>query len=159
MTEMITTGMNTTGMMTAGTMTTERRAELLAAADGTAVMELAEACLSVHGDPVVVVPPEVGLVMVQVREPVCEERFHLGEMVVTRAEVVLAGSRGWAMRPGTDRVAVLGAALCDAVAASGAELSDRVLDLCRATESARRSADDDEWRELLATEVRFEELD
>lgn len=141
------------------TLTAEERAELLAVADPAAVVELAEACLAVHGDPVVVLAPEVGLVMLQVREPVCEERFHLGEIVVTRAEVALAGGHGWAMRPGTDRTATLGAAVCDAVVSAGVELATDVLDLCLATREARRAADDDEWRELRATEVHFEELD
>lgn len=140
-------------------LTTEDRAELLAAADPSAVIDLAEACLAVHGAPIVVQAPEVGLVMLQVREPVCEERFHLGEVVVTRAEVVLAGARGWAMRPGTDRTATLGAAVCDAVASAGAELSPDVIELCLATHRSRSVAAADEWRELLATEVHFEELD
>jgi alpha-D-ribose 1-methylphosphonate 5-triphosphate synthase subunit PhnG len=145
--------------MTDRALTTEQRAELLAAADPSAVVELAEACLAVHGDPVVVQAPEVGLVMLQVREPVCEERFHLGEVVVTRAEVVLAGARGWALRAGTDRTAALGAAVCDAVAASGAELAWDVIELCLATQRSSAAAAAEEWRELLATEVHFEELD
>lgn len=142
-----------------GTITPEQRAELLAAADACAVIELAEACLVVHGDPVVVQAPEVGLVMLQVREPVCEERFHLGEVVVTRAEVVLAGQRGWAVRLGTDRTAALGAAVCDAVAAAGAELAPDVIELCLVTSRSRSVVAADEWRELLTTEVHFEELD
>ncbi len=141
------------------TLSAEDRVELLAAADPSAVIELAEACLAVHGDPVVVQAPEVGLVMVQVREPVCEERFHLGEVVVTRAEVVLAGAQGWAVRPGTDRTAALGAAVCDAVASAGAELAPDVIELCLTTRRSRATAATDEWRELLATEVHFEELD
>lgn len=138
---------------------TDERAELLAAADPAALIELAETCIERHGDPVVLVRPEVGLVMLQVREPVCEERFHLGEVVVTRAEVSMAGGRGWAMRPGTDRVAALAAAVCDAVADAGVAPADDVEALCAATRQARGIADADEWRELRATEVHFEELD
>lgn len=146
--------------MTVDTTTSrEERAELLAVADTGALVPLAEACLAAHGDPVVVVSPEVGLVMLQVREPVCEERFHLGEVVVTRAEVVLAGARGWAMRMGTDRVATLAAAVCDAVATADVELADDVHELCHRTRTARATAERDEWAELAATEVRFEELD
>lgn len=137
----------------------ERRAELLAAAVPGALVELAERCIERHGDPIVLVPPEVGLVMVQVREPVCEERFHLGELVVTRAEVSHAGARGWAMRPGDDRVAVLAAAVCDAVANAGVDPANEIDALCDATRYALLAADDEEWRRLGATEVNFEELD
>lgn len=137
----------------------EQRAELLAAADRLELVELAEACLEVHGEPTLLVAPETGLVMVQVREPVCDERFHAGEVLVTRAEVDLAGHRGWAMRMGNDRVATLAAAICDAVAESGGARADDVRELCLAT--ARRIAAEyaSESAELAATTVSFEELD
>lgn len=91
----------------------------------------------------------------QVREPVCAERFHLGEVVVTRAEVEVAGARGWAMRLGTDRVATLAAAVCDAVATTGGTFADDVVALY---ETARRRRDDDkadEWRAIAPTNVNF----
>lgn len=145
--------------MTPTTLTTEERAELLAVADGVRLVELAEACIALHGEPVVLVAPETGLVMLQVREPVCEERFHLGEVVVTRAEVAIAGGHGWSMRLGTDRLAALAAAVCDAVADAGARLADEVDDLCLRTRETAATAARAEWAELGATEVEFEELD
>jgi len=140
------------------TLSVGERAELLAIAEGDAMVELAEASLAAFGEPVVIAPPEVGLVVMQVREPVCAQRFHIGEVVVTRAEVEVAGARGWAMRLGTDRVATLAAAVCDAVAANGGTLADDVVALC---ETARRRRDDataDEWRAIAPTIVNFEEL-
>lgn len=135
-----------------------QRAELLAIADAAEVVALAETCVDRFGDPVVIVPPEVGLVVMQVREPVCSERFHLGEVVVTRAEVEMAGARGWAMRLGTDRVAALAAAVCDAVASKDGALADDVELLCRTTERERAAARDAEWDAIAPTIVRFEEL-
>lgn len=139
-------------------LTVSERAELLAIAEADAVVELAEACLAEFGDPVLVGPPEVGLVVMQVREPVCAERFHLGEVVVTRAEVEIAGARGWAMRLGNDRVATLAAAVCDAVAANGGALADDVTSLCEAAQRRRAEAKAEEWHDIAPTIVSFEEL-
>lgn len=139
-------------------LTVERRAELLARAAAGEITELAERCMDVLGEPVVLAGPDVGTVMMQVREPVVRERFHLGEVVVTRADIELAGERGWSMRPGTDRIAALAAAICDA-AASHPQCSAEVVSLCRRTEERLLAAERDEWAELAETEVRFEELD
>jgi len=139
-------------------LTINERAELLAIADAEAVVELAEACLAEFGDPVLVAPPEVGLVVMQVREPVCDERFHLGEVVVTRAEVEIAGARGWAMRLGNDRVATLAAAVCDAVAANGGPLAVDVAFLCESAQRRHAEQQANEWNDIAATIVSFEEL-
>ena len=139
-------------------MKVAERAELLAVAEAEDVVALAEACLAEFGDPVVLASPEVGLVVMQVREPVCSERFHLGEVVVTRAEVEIAGARGWAMRLGNDRVATLAAAVCDAVAAAGGALAADVDRLCAATERRRAERQAAEWDQIAPTIVSFEEL-
>ena len=143
-------------------MNRNRRTELLARADADDVRQLAEAFLSrrsVAEELQVVNPPEVGMVMMQVREPVCKERFHLGEVVVTRAEVAVAGARGWAMRPGTDRETALAAALLDACAEHDRGLATEVDSLCDRTASRLAADDRREWDELRATAVSFEELD
>jgi alpha-D-ribose 1-methylphosphonate 5-triphosphate synthase subunit PhnG len=140
------------------TFPVNERAELLAVADAAEVVTLAESCLVEFGDPVLLGPPEVGLVVMQVREPVCAERFHLGEVVVTRAEVEIAGARGWAMRLGDDRVATLAAAVCDAVAAAGGALAADVEQLCAATQLRRAERQAVEWDAIAPTIVSFEEL-
>ena len=90
-------------------LTRDYRIELLAVAPSQDLLNLADRVLKGSEPPTVIAGPEVGLVMMQIREPVCEERFFLGEVLVTRAEVELAGARGWAMRMGEDRVATLAA--------------------------------------------------
>jgi len=148
-----------------GRFTTEARAELLAVADPIELVALADSIVAELGEPALLAPPEIGLVVLQVREPVCAERFHLGEVVVTRAEVTLppAGTRGWAMRLGTDRVATLAAAVCAAAAetdlVTDTDFATHVDDLCAVTARRRDVIEAEEWRELAATEVRFEELD
>lgn len=139
-------------------LTREERGGLLARADSDELDALAEAVvLRSPRRPVVLSGPEVGMAMMQVREPVAEERFYLGEVLVCQAEVELSGKRGWCMRLGDDRTATLSAAILDA-AAEGDHRAD-VEALCRAV--ARREADAAarEWAELAPTEVRFEELD
>jgi alpha-D-ribose 1-methylphosphonate 5-triphosphate synthase subunit PhnG len=140
-------------------ITVEQRAQLLADAEPTELVALAERCMEHFGEPNLLTAPETGLVMLQVREPVQRERFHLGEVVVTRAEVHLAGHRGWSMRVGRDRLAALAGAICDAVANAGGTLADEVIALCHRTRDTRTTLDAETWAELATTAVAFEELD
>jgi len=137
----------------------DRRAELLAVADGIAVREVAERCLQRLGEPVIITPPETDIVMMQVREPIVRERFHLGEVVVTRADVELGGHRGWSMRQGTDRVVTLAAAICDAAARGGGESAADVARLCSDTADSIERREADLAARLRPTIVEFEELD
>lgn len=134
------------------------RAELLAVADVAELVDVAEVMLERLGAPKVSVPAETGLIMMQVREPVCRDRFHVGEVVVTRAEVTWFGSTGWSMRLGSDRTAAMAAALCDAAG----ELDEgRVIveELCCRIEDRVVAEAAAEWAALVPTVVEFEELD
>lgn len=145
--------------MTALDRTRERRAELLAVAAADDLLATADRLLAEGPELRVVAGPESGMVVLQVREPVAEHRFHLGEVLVTSAEVVLDGHRGWAMRLGDDPPAALAAALLDAAAERGGEWRSAVDAVCGRAEAAARARADREWTELAPTEVRFEELD
>jgi alpha-D-ribose 1-methylphosphonate 5-triphosphate synthase subunit PhnG len=135
----------------------EERVGLLARARPDELEPLAEQILARSGAPVVLSGPEIGMAMMQVREPVAEERFYLGEVLVTQTEVELAGHRGWCMRLGDDCQATLAAAVLDA-AAEGADRLP-VEALCRAVAAREDAAAGAEWAEVAPTEVRFEELD
>ena len=141
------------------TTDTSARTELLARAADTLVRDAAERCLGLLGTPTIITSPETGIVMMQVREPVVRERFHLGEVVVTRAEVELAGHRGWAMRQGADRMAALAAAICDAAAHAGGEAADCVEQLCADTSEHLARTERQLCERLAPTVVEFEELD
>lgn len=139
--------------------TRARRCELLALGERDEVIDLADRAIADGIEPLVVAAPETGIIVLQVREPVAAERFHLGEVLATTAEVAIDDHRGWCARLGDDREATLAAAVLDAVAEAGGPLAHDVDALClaielRATERAVR-----EWQELAPTEVRFEELD
>lgn len=138
------------------------RSELLARAEADELRLLAESFLAqraITEELHIISPPEVGMIMMQVREPVCRERFHLGEVVVTRAEVAIASFRGWAMRAGTDRETTLAAALLDACAEYDSVLAADVHALCERTATQLAVEERREWAELAATAVSFEELD
>jgi alpha-D-ribose 1-methylphosphonate 5-triphosphate synthase subunit PhnG len=144
----------------------ERRCELLAMAPSTELIALAERLLAadeIAEALIVTHHPETGAVVMQVREPVCAERFHLGDVVVTRAEVAIDGQRGWSMRLGSDRPATLAAAMCDALAVtsrhSWQSWRDEIDALCRQTAEHHEELERREWSELVATAVAFEELD
>lgn len=151
-------GRQQSGPIPGPALSRERRAELLAAADAGELIALADQCLAEGPDPVVLVPPEVGCLSAQVREPILGQRFLLGDVLSCRAEVAMDGSRGWAMRLGEDRAAVLAAAVLDAAAQRGPVQAALVDDLCRRAAERMRRADEQEWGELAPTIVRFEEL-
>lgn len=141
------------------TLSREQRTELLAAAPPEPLVALADACLASAGWPAIIRPPEVGMVMLTVREPVEHTRFHLAEVLVTQAELEHRGQRGWSMRLGDDTAAALAAAVCDAEVEASGPCAAQVEQLCRTT--ARRLAEEraTEWAEIAPTIVAFEELD
>ena len=139
-------------------MNREERAGWLAVATPEELVELADRCLADGVRPVVSLPPEVGCVAVQVREPVGRERFLLGDVLACRAEVELDGVRGWSMRLGDDRAAALAAAVCDAEVEAGRPAAAAVLELCRRVAARAAAAERAEWAALAPTVVAFEEL-
>lgn len=134
------------------------RCGLLALAHADELRELADACLADGVDVRVLAAPEVGFVSTQVREPVADERFLLGDVLACRAEVEVAGHRGWAMRLGDDRVAVLAAAVLDAEVEAGRAHAAEVDRLCHTVAARRAERENREWAALAPTIVEFEEL-
>jgi alpha-D-ribose 1-methylphosphonate 5-triphosphate synthase subunit PhnG len=139
-------------------ITREERLALLAAAAGDVLIDAADACLAAASSFAVVTPPLVGCVPAQVREPVRSQRFFLGDVLACTAEVEFDGVRGWAMRLGDDRAAVLAMAVLDAAAACSPDLARAVDALCVKAAARAREADVAEWAELSPTIVAFEEL-
>jgi alpha-D-ribose 1-methylphosphonate 5-triphosphate synthase subunit PhnG len=148
-------------------MDRDRRVELLAVADADALVDLADRCLREIPGIVVTRPPEVGVMVLQVREPVESIRVQLADVLVSRAEAALGADRGWAMRLGDCATEALAAAICDTVAAAATSsgdcsttvLADEVGRLCTATADQIARASAAEWAELAETVVRFEEMD
>ncbi|HET8994394.1 MAG TPA: phosphonate C-P lyase system protein PhnG [Rhodococcus sp. (in: high G+C Gram-positive bacteria)] len=144
--------------MTPHTYSRERLAELLAVAPEQDLVGTADVCLADGAPLTVLTTPEIGCIATQVREPIGHVRFFLGNVLACHAEVRLDGTRGWAMRMGDDRAAVLAAAVCDAEVAAGRPNSGHVLDLCARMEAELGRADAEEWSHIAPTIVQFEEL-
>ncbi|MDY7104607.1 MAG: phosphonate C-P lyase system protein PhnG [Actinomycetota bacterium] len=140
------------------TWTRERRCELLAEMAEDTLVGLAERAMA-DAEAVAVLSPEVGMVMLDVREPIAEERFHLGEVLVTRAEVERRGHRGWAMRMGRAPLAALAAAVLDTELEAAGPLAAEIEAVLAETERDLRFRADAEWAELAPTEVRFEVME
>lgn len=102
--------------MTVTEQSRERLGELLGASTSEAVTALADLCLAdVPEDLVRIIrPAEVGVVATQVRDPLGHDRFLQADLLVTSAEVEVAGTRGWAMRSGEDLPGAMAQAVCDA---------------------------------------------
>jgi alpha-D-ribose 1-methylphosphonate 5-triphosphate synthase subunit PhnG len=135
----------------------EQRCALLAEAERDELVALADECLD-DGELRVLNGPEVGVLVAQVREPVLAERFLLGDVLACRAEVDLAGQRGWSIRLGEDGVAAVAAAVLDAEAAAGRPRWARVDALCQTVADRLAAREAAEWAALAPTIVEFEEL-
>ena len=140
------------------TLSRAERCELLASAPTQRLLDVADACLDGAPPLDIVAGPEVGTVLMTVREPVEATRFHLGDVLVTRTMVDHRSTRGWAMRMGDDRAGSLAAAICDAEAEAGGDQADAVESLCLDVAAQARTKRAAEWQQLESTIVRFEEM-
>lgn len=135
---------------------------LLARGDRQRLCELADTILSRHvgagGAFSVTRDPVAGVLTTQVREPLAGQRFLLGDILVSQAEVSVGGVPGWGMCFGDDRASALALAICDAEIARAGELADEVRALARDTERALREQRAAEWERLRPTIVEFEEI-
>lgn len=127
-------------------------------ADAGEVIALAHTCLAADAEVVVTRPPTVGTVVTQVREPVAEQRFIMGDVMVCQAEVRRRGVDGWTMRLGSDRLAALAGAICATEHLSDGPLRGDVIALCERSRERRLTARAEEWERLAPSIVEFEEI-
>ena len=69
---------------------------MLAQADAASLAVVADECLAAASTPRVHFGPDVGTIMLTMREPVEATRFHLGEVLVTRCQVEHRETVAWA---------------------------------------------------------------
>lgn len=139
-----------------------QRIGLLCQSEPQALADLAMKCLD-HSENeglnlTVIHHPEVGSITMTVREPVECSRFHLTDVLVSRAEVEHRGVRAWAMVMGEELEAALAAAILDAEVEAQGPLTNEVRALCLDTQKAQDKAAEQEWQELEPTIVNFEEV-
>lgn len=138
-----------------------RRFSILAQATdpATPLLDLAERVLAESGAEVAVVtPPQVGMVMLRLREPTHGTVFNAGEILVTEARVTIGAHDGYTMRLGRAPELTLAAALLDAAVEGAHPLTPAIevaLGACEEAEHARQLA---AWREVAPTRVAFDEM-
>jgi alpha-D-ribose 1-methylphosphonate 5-triphosphate synthase subunit PhnG len=135
---------------------------MLAQCDSESLQNIIDSLLNrdLLGNIEVIRPPSTGTVQLQVREPICEERFIVGDALVTVAEVSVGTSLGWAMRLGDDAVGAVAAAIADAhIAQVGLHMVPELSDLVHTTMAELKAFEKQEWAEIQGTVIDFEELD
>ena len=143
-------------------ITREEISSLLSSCDSVELVALVDSLINtgVIGQIEMVRPPSTGTVQLQVREPICEERFIVGDALVTTAEVSIDGTLGWAMRTGADSGAAVAAAVADAqIARVGLHNIPELSALVMRTKLELLAAEALEWAEISGTVIDFEELD
>ncbi|WP_435186785.1 phosphonate C-P lyase system protein PhnG [Halobellus sp. EA9] len=131
------------------------RFELIAACDEGRLGELADAVLADGCELSIRQEPTVQLVMQRAVEPVEGQPFNLGEVVVTVAEVLVDGAKGFAMVPGKDERGALSGAVVDAAVVADHERRPEIEAALREAaeeQDARRAR---EWAHTQETGVEF----
>ncbi|SFK67860.1 alpha-D-ribose 1-methylphosphonate 5-triphosphate synthase subunit PhnG [Halogranum rubrum] len=140
---------------------TERtdRFELIAACDADTLVGLADEVLDGETPVRILQEPKPQLLMHQVREPVERRPFNLGEVVVTAAEVTIAGERGFAMVAGKAESKAVSGAILDAAVAANHATADRICESLVDAEVDRDETRRRQWNESRATTVAFETME
>ncbi len=103
--------------------------------------------------------PQKSLVMIQVREPVQETRFYLGEALVCEAMVEVDGVKGMAVTLGDDFEKVLAMAVLDAAFNRKVPQCAAIQQELYRLEEEQRRAEEQENGLYHRTQVHFESLD
>ncbi|MEY7850108.1 phosphonate C-P lyase system protein PhnG [Natrarchaeobius sp. A-rgal3] len=135
------------------------RFELIAACEGAALVELAELVLDGETTVEIRQAPKPQLVMQRVRDPVHADVFNLGEVLVTGAEVELAGERGFAMVAGRAEAPAVAGAIVDAAIEADHPEADRLASALTETRLEGEQRRKRQWAESTATAVEFESME
>lgn len=132
---------------------------MIAACDGETLVDLAETVLDGETGVRILQAPKPKLVMQRVREPVHNEPFNLGEVLVTPAEVELDGERGFAMVAGRAEAPAVSGAIVDAAVAADHPRADRIKETLVAGMTERAARRQRQWAESRATTIEFETME
>lgn len=134
------------------TASPERRFAALSVADRDELAATAELVLAVAPSTTVVTGPRTATMLVELTESVQDQPFHVGEVVVSEAEVTVDGRAGHGLVLGHDVERALAAAVCDAAVEAGVLVSD-VEALVTQTEERVRRAHAARARRVAGTRV------
>ncbi|MDR1317285.1 MAG: phosphonate C-P lyase system protein PhnG, partial [Spirochaetales bacterium] len=103
--------------------------------------------------------PEKTMVLLQVREPVKQSCFFLGELLAVQCTVEVDGARGAAVQMGDDLSKVLDAAVLDAVHSGGCEAFAAIEPGLLRLEEERKQEEARQAAQVRRTRVRFHVLE
>ena len=132
---------------------------MIAACDGETLVDLAETVLDGETRVRVLQAPKPKLVMQRVREPVHNDQFNLGEVLVTPAEVEIDGERGFAMVAGRAEAPAVSGAIVDAAVAADHPRADQIKRTLAEGMIERAARRQRQWAESRATTIEFETME
>lgn len=132
-------------------MEKRRLSKILAKTDAAKVRQMAEKIKNAYGL-TVIKGPEKSLTMIQMRDPVQETKFFLGEVIVCEAIVELEGTKGMAVLMGDDFEKVLDMAIIDAACNKGVFQEDAFL---AELEAQQKEREEKENAMFMQTMVNF----
>lgn len=132
-----------------------RRFELIAQAPRESLIEHATAMLDDDLPIRILQEPDPQLLMHRVTDPVEQRPFNLGELLVTTAEVQLAGEKGYAMVPGRARDKAVSGAIVDAAIEADHDRRPAIVADLEAADADRQQCRRRRWAESRATTVEF----
>ena len=138
-------------------MNREERFEAISGADCGLLVRLADQVMeSLEVD--VIREPVVGLLMTRAEEPSERLPFNFVEVVVTEAEVIAGGERGYSMVMGRSPEKALAAAVLDAAVESGHTMSADIEGLLADEANAAGHRMQERWNAVAPTQVLFEDV-
>lgn len=132
-----------------------RRFELIAQAPRESLIEHATAVLDGETPIRILQEPNPQLVMHRVTDPVEQRPFNLGELLVTTAEVQLAGEKGYAMVPGRARDKAVSGAIVDAAVEADHDRQPAIVADLEAADADHQQRRRRQWAESRATTIEF----
>ncbi|QCC50942.1 phosphonate C-P lyase system protein PhnG [Halapricum salinum] len=135
------------------------RFELIAVSDGDRLGTLADSVLSAGCELSIRQEPTAQLVMQRAVEPVEGQPFNLGEVVVTVAEVLVDGAKGFAMVPGKDERRALSGAIVDAAVAADHECRSEIESQLREAADEQAAERREQWAHTRETAVEFDAME
>ena len=136
-------------------MEKQRLFRILSGADTATVAEIAWKVARQHRVTVIKEPGKT-LTMIQMREPVRQSLFYLGEVIVSEAIVEIDGMRGMAVTMGGDLEKALHMAVIDAACNKGIFADEAELEALEAGQELRRQKEN---ALHLQTMVQFHSMD
>ena len=103
--------------------------------------------------------PEKTMILLQVKEPVKQSRFYLGELLAVHCIVELSGVRGAAVIAGDDFSKAEAAAVLDAAHSGNFEEFERIEEELHHLEEARQKKHAKQTAAIKETQVRFHVLE